>query len=127
MTSFAKTLALAVMLLIGAGATSLQAQSITGTFEGRSDHEVRGTVTIEPAGDHYQVVLGEDFFLDGAPDPKLAFGQDGIAEDTIFEPLKQNTGSQTYDLPASIDPTKYNEFYIWCEQFSVPLGLASIQ
>ncbi|MEO1018154.1 MAG: DM13 domain-containing protein [Pseudomonadota bacterium] len=112
--------------LLFAVALDASAETLTGTFEGRSDHVVRGTVTIEPVGGGYQVVLSEDFFLDGAPDPKLAFGQDGIAEDTIFVPLGENTGSQTYALPDTIDPTQYNEFYVWCEQFSVPLGFASL-
>lgn len=109
-----------------AAAFDASADTLKGSFEGRSDHVVRGTVTIEPRGEGYQVVLSEDFFLDGAPDPKLAFGLDGIAEDTIFAPLDKNTGAQTYALPAEIDPTEYNEFYVWCEQFSVPLGLASL-
>ncbi len=112
--------------LISVVAIRADAQTLSGSFEGRSNHEARGTVTIEPIGDGYRVVLSDDFFLDGAPDPKLAFGQDGIAEDTIFAPLEANTGTQTYALPAAIDPTQYNEFYVWCEQFSVPLGLASL-
>ncbi len=26
----------------------------------------------------------------------------------------------------AIDPTSYNEFWVWCEKFSVPLGVARL-
>jgi hypothetical protein len=73
------------------------------------------------------VVLSDDFSLDGAPDPKLGFGSDGSSDDaTTFAVLEKLNGTQTYVLPASIDPSLYNEFYVWCERFSVPLGIAKL-
>ncbi len=99
-----------------------------GTFDGRSDHVTTGGVEIVKDGHGgYKVILAKDFSLDGAPDPKLAFGHNGVDKSTIFAPLKSKTGHQEYELPASIDPTKYNEIYVWCEKFSVPLGVASLK
>ena len=98
----------------------------TGTFTGRSGHETSGTVTVKRTADAVVVVLEEDFELDGAPDPKLGFGRSGYDRSSQFSVLHSNSGRQEYKLPASIDPSSYNEFYVWCERFSVPLGVAKI-
>lgn len=98
----------------------------TGTFSGLSDHITTGGVTIRQDGDTFYVVLEEDFSLDGAPDPKLGFGDGEYIIETQFSELKNKDGYQTYKLPAGLDPTQYSQIYVWCEQFSVPLGMASI-
>ncbi|MEM8771106.1 MAG: DM13 domain-containing protein [Pseudomonadota bacterium] len=99
----------------------------TGEFSGLSEHITTGDVTIKKAEDGYYVVLEENFSLDGAPDPKLGFGNSGEYDiESQFSVLNKKTGYQSYKLPADIDPTQYNEIYVWCEQFSVPLGVASI-
>ena len=73
------------------------------------------------------VVLEPDFKFDGAPDPKLGFGKDGYLKSTQFSDLKSNRGTQTYDIPATIDPADYTELWVWCEKYSVPLGVATLQ
>ena len=97
-----------------------------GSFRGRSGHRVSGTVTIRKTKTGYQVILSRNFRFDGAPDPKLAFGRNGYKRNTLFSRLKSNRGSQVYNLPKRIDPTKYNQFWIWCEQFNTPLAVARI-
>ena len=99
----------------------------SGEFQGASDHITTGGVTIKQTADGFIVELAEDFSLDGAPDPKLGFGKNGYDEATTFAPLQSKTGAQTYTIPANIDVSNYNEFYIWCEQFSVPLGIAKLK
>ena len=97
-----------------------------GTFEGRGGHTMSGGVTILSTDSGYVVVLDPDFFLDGAPDPKLGFGNDGYDASTRFSALEENTGLQAYALPEEIDPSSYNEFWVWCERFNAPLGVARI-
>ena len=46
---------------------------------------------------------------------------------TQFSVLKSNSGEQIYDIPAALDPADYNEVWVWCEQYSVPLGVATLQ
>ncbi|MCB1403372.1 MAG: DM13 domain-containing protein, partial [Rhodobacteraceae bacterium] len=67
-----------------------------------------------------------DFAFDGAPDPKVALGQDGYRKDTLLGPLRSETGAQSYALPEGLDPAAYNEIWIWCERFDVPLGVATL-
>ncbi len=116
--------------LIVALSMSAQAASqvvATGKFEGRSDHVVSGGVTILKTDSGYVVVLEPDFSLDGAPDPKLGFGKSGYKASTNFSELRTNKGVQAYSIPASIDPKKYDELWVWCEKFDVPLGVAHLK
>ncbi len=98
----------------------------SGAFEGRSDHVTTGRVSIRRDGETYLVVLEEDFSLDGAPAPTLGFGDGEFIAETEFSSLRSKTGYQTYELPATIDPAEYTQFYVWCADFSVPLGVAAL-
>ena len=97
-----------------------------GTFTGASNHVTTGTAYILKEGDKYYITLGEDFTFDGAPDPKVALGNDGYDKNTLMGLLRSNTGAQSYEIPASIDVAAYNEVWIWCEKFNVPLGVAKL-
>jgi len=99
----------------------------TGTFAGKSDHVTTGTASIVKTEGGYSVVLGEDFSLDGAPDPKVGLGKDGYKKETKLGKLQSKSGRQSYAIPAEIDPSNYNEVWIWCERFNVPLGVATLE
>lgn len=98
----------------------------SGEFSGLSDHVTSGRVTIRKDNGAHFVVLENDFSLDGAPDPTLGFGNGDYLIETQFSALKTKDGYQTYKLPADLDPTQFSQIYVWCEKFSVPLGVASI-
>ncbi len=40
--------------------------------------------------------------------------------------LQNLNGSQSYVVPAGIDPADFNEVYIFCVKFNVPLGVAKL-
>ncbi len=98
-----------------------------GTFSGRSDHITTGQVTLEKTANGYQLSFAGDFELDGAPDPIVAIGNGGkyLPANKIGK-LKNRTGRQVYQLPASFKPGQFSQVYVWCEQFSVPLGIADL-
>ncbi len=99
-----------------------------GTFKGASDHVTTGGVSILKTASGYIVVLENDFSLDNAPAPTLGFGKGGkFDKKTDWVKLSAKKGLQVYALPASIDPTKFDEFYVWCRDFSVPLGIAKLK
>ena len=93
-----------------------------GTFTGESDHVTSGGV--EVAGN--TINLLDDFFFDGAPDPQVALGNNGYDASTLMGNLQSNTGEQSYEIPASINSDDYNEVWIWCVRFNVPLGVARL-
>jgi len=98
-----------------------------GTFEGRSDHVTTGAVTVERTASGYQLRFATDFSLDGAPDPVVALGNgETFLVVNKLGALKSKTGAQTYQLPASFTPGQFSEVYVWCERFSVPLGVAKL-
>lgn len=97
----------------------------SGTFTGASDHITTGQASIIGTPGNYTLVFAADFSLDGAPDPVVGFGNNGTYnEATKIGSLTNKTGAQSYALPASFDPASAGEVYVWCEQFSVPLGVA---
>lgn len=92
------------------------------TFAGINNHTVTGTAEI--AGT--TVNLLDDFVFDGAPDPKIALGKDGVYDpETLSGPLTNFNGASSFELPAGINPDDYNEVWVWCERFNVGLAIAS--
>ncbi len=127
-----KTLALAVailgaILVAPVAASAGEEVLASGAFRGKGGHAASGGVSVVKTETGIRVVLGGDFKFDGAPDPKLGFGKDGYVKATQFSVLKSNTGEQTYEIPAALDPADYNEVWVWCEQYSVPLGVANLE
>ncbi len=109
-------------------AASAQAQVLArGAFRGKSGHAASGGASVVKTATGAVVVLPPDFKFDGAPDPKLGFGKNGYVKSTQFSELKSNSGAQTYKIPAAIDPADYTEVWVWCEQYSVPLGVATLK
>ncbi len=116
------------IILFGAVSTGSAEETIAvGDFVGRSGHAVSGGVRVVQTPSGVAVVLDENFRFDGAPDPKLGFGRNGYDKDAKFSALRADSGQQIYDLPASIDPSSYNELWVWCESYNVPLGVAKLR
>ncbi len=99
----------------------------SGKFQGKSGHSASGGVSLVKTANGTLVVLEPDFKFDGAPDPKLGFGKNGYVKSTQFSKLKSNSGKQTYEIPSTVDPTDYTEVWVWCEKYSVPLGVATLE
>lgn len=124
MRKYAAILLTALIALPGATAA---AGAGTGSFSGASGHQAAGQVAVVQTADGWEVRLEDDFTFDGAPDPWVGFGKSGaFAPATDFYRLRSNTGAQVYKVPADVDPTAYDEVYIWCRRYSVPLGVARI-
>ncbi len=98
-----------------------------GSFSGRSDHITTGQVSLEQTTTGYQLRFAPNFSLDGAPDPIVAIGNNEtyLAANKIGT-LQNKSGAQIYQLPAGFTPGQFSQVYIWCEQFSVPLGVANL-
>lgn len=92
------------------------------TFSGLAGHTVTGTAEIVGTTVH----LLDDFRFDGAPDPKIALGNDGTYDPATLSGLLTNySGSSSFELPEGINPDDYNEVWVWCEQFNVGLAVAT--
>jgi len=129
MFNLIKTIALTLAIVVGFVAGPASAGTVsTGTFIGASDHITTGTVEIVKNDDgSHTIVLGDDFSLDGAPDPRVGLGKNGYYDGNTDSGVLGNlTGAQSFVVPAGVDVSSFNEVYIWCEKFSVPLGVAKL-
>jgi hypothetical protein len=118
--------ALGIALITGGVTASLA--DTTGTFTGASDHITTGNVTIVKNDDGTATVTFDSAFsLDGAPDPRVGFGKDGeYVNLSDLGALQNLNGEQSYIVPASLNIDDFNELYIWCLKFGVPLGVAQL-
>lgn len=121
-------LAIALAGFIAFASTADAGAVASGTFTGASDHITTGAVEVIKNDDgSHTVVLAADFSLDGAPDPRVGFGKNGKYDKaTGMGLLKSLNGAQSFTVPAGVDPADYNEVYIWCLKFNVPLGVAAL-
>jgi hypothetical protein len=96
------SVASAIALLAAAPAAMADTVGVkmSGMFEGRSNHETAGTVSIIEEDGRTFVDLGA---------------------------LVSMNAKQRYAVPPTWDVTDYNEVYIWCEVAGVPLGVASLK
>ena len=118
----------AVLALAVASPFAAQAGAPSGTFTGASDHITTGGIQIIKTADGGAVViLDSNFSLDGGPDPRVGFGKDGkYVEATDLGALQNLTGVQVFVVPATVNVDDFNEVYIWCKKFAVPLGVAAL-
>ncbi|GFE64539.1 DM13 domain-containing protein [Litoreibacter roseus] len=124
--SFLKTATLSAAASVIAPYALAGGHGRLGTFTGASNHVTTGTAELVKSGNGGSVELLDDFTFDGAPDPKVALGKDGYDPSTLMGPLTSNNGASSYQIPAGINPDDYNEVWIWCERFNVPLGVAKL-
>ena len=118
----------AVAEIHGATADTVVSLTKSGTFKGLSKHVTKGGVSIVKTQTGYIAFLENNFSLDGAPAPTLGFGKDGKFDpQTEFTKLQNIKGAQVYAIPAGINPENFNEFYVWCADFTVPLGVAKLK
>ena len=116
-------------LSVAAGAAAVTTPVIAGghgrltELNGVSNHFTTGRVKIAKKDGGYAINFLDDFTFDGAPDPKIALGNNGYDKSTLMGKLTPNSGS-SYTIPAGINPDDFNEVWIWCEKFNVGLGVA---
>lgn len=121
------TLVIALTMSVFSVCASADEVITTGTFAGASNHATTGSVSIVKTADGLNVVLGADFSFDGAPDPKVGFGTSGKYDGASqLSDLQADSGEQTYPIPESVTVGDYDEIYIWCKKYNVPLGVAKI-
>ncbi len=124
-----KNLVICILLAVSAATSTVAGEVVlVGSFEGRSDHVTTGGVSILMTDKKTIVILESNFSLDGAPDPVVGLGVDGKFEvKSVAGKLKSKEGAQAFELPPSISSSDYNEVYIWCQKFNVPLGVAKLR
>lgn len=125
------TLATAAAAAMGATPSFAGSDKRSGTLTGRQGYNVTGSVQVKKEGGKTIVTLGDDYIFDPAknpPDIKIGFGSgESYAKGSkIHDKLTVKKGAASFEVPASIDTSKYDELYIYCEQFTVILAVAPL-
>lgn len=98
------------------------------------EHDTSGTVAIVRRGGKAQLIL-QSLKTENGPDLKvyLSTHPATAAHDADYESdainlgeLKGNVGTQTYDIPASVDVASLRSVAIWCQRFTVGFGAADL-
>lgn len=102
------------------------------------EHETSGSVRIIAEEDGSRLLVLENLSTSSGPDvhvwlsaaPVVA-GFDGwfLAADPAHVDLgaiKGNLGNQVYEIPAEVDLSQFPSVYLWCVQFSVSFGAATL-
>jgi len=104
-----------------------------GSLTGRKGYTASGTVKVKKEGGKTKVILKDNYVFDpenkNPPDIKIGFGngEQYAKGSKIHNKLTVKKGAATFEVPAGIDTDKYSELYIYCEKFSVILGVASLK
>ncbi len=125
------TLAAASTVTLGATPSFAGDNTRKGSLSGRKGYNVSGTVKVKKSGGKTKVVFKDDYVFDPSknpPDIKIGFGNGEVYAkgSKIHDKLTIKKGAAEFEVPSSIDTSKYNELYIYCEKFTVILAVAPL-
>ncbi|MDY6764321.1 MAG: DM13 domain-containing protein [Halobacteria archaeon] len=123
------------------GNSTMSAELIkVGEFSGKTGHHVSGTVKIlkDDQGyylrfEDYEQTQGPDVYvyLTPAEDPdttsEIENGIKVLIDGGAEGGESTKVGNFNQRLPDNFDPNRYNGVAIWCDDFSVPFGAATLQ
>jgi hypothetical protein len=105
-----------------------------GTFHSVA-HETHGTAAVLDLGAGRRILRLTDFATSNGPDVRvyLVAAPDAADNQTVTKvgfielgALKGNQGDQNYEVPTSVDLSKYRAVTIWCRRFSVNFATAPL-
>ncbi len=90
-------------------------------------HTVNGVaLLIEQEGK--KTLRFENFETVNGPDVRIYLSKDLTNKDYIdISSLKATKGNVNYEIPASVDTSKYNNVLVWCRAFSVLFSSATLE
>ena len=103
---------------------------LSGNFKGVGDgiHDASGEAKVLRLDFENRFLRFENFEATNGPDLYVYLAIDENASEFVnLGRLKANIGNQNYEIPASVDVTKYNKVLIWCKAFSVLFGSAELK
>lgn len=96
-----------------------------GTFV-NGVHPTSGAIKVyEKAGK--QTLVFENFKTDGGPDLRIYLAEDAALTNFVEVSKLSASGNFFVEAPASFSPAKQRTVLIWCKQFSVLFGSATLK
>jgi hypothetical protein len=108
----------------------------TGLLAGRA-HPTSGRASVYQTPDGKRELRFTDFMTSNGPDVHVLLAQDadenlkqtfvkGELNSVELGLMKANQGDQNYDLPGSVDLSRYDAVVIYCERFHAVFGVAKL-
>ena len=106
----------------------------TGDFHSNA-HETRGNASVIDVGGGRRVLRLTNFATSNGPDVRVYLVAAADVHDNAvvktagfieLGAMKGNIGDQNYEIPATVDLTRYRTVTIWCKRFSVNFGSAPL-
>ncbi|MFY7909210.1 MAG: DM13 domain-containing protein [Emticicia sp.] len=99
---------------------------LQGNFES-AVHATSGVVKIYEDKDKKRTLVFENFKTDAGPDLRIYLAEDRSVTNFIQITDKVQNGNLSLAIPANADFKKQNHVLIWCRQFSVLFGFATLK
>lgn len=99
---------------------------LQGNFES-AVHATSGVVKIYEDKDKKRTLVFENFKTDAGPDLRIYLAEDRSVTNFIQVTDKVQNGNLSLAIPANADLKKQNHVLIWCRQFSVLFGFATLK
>jgi len=101
--------------------------ALEGMLTGSQGHHAAGKVAFMAGMDGGGRLTLSDLKVDRVPDGYVYLAKGGDRMQGVnLGRLTQFMGTVSFDLPAGIRPENYDSVVIWCEQFNVEIGRASL-
>jgi len=107
---------------------------LKGQFHSNA-HETTGTATVLQLENGSRILRLTNFETSNGPDVQvyLVAASDVTDNETVSKAgfislgaMKGNVGDQNYEIPATVDLSRYRSVTIWCRRFSVNFGTAPL-
>ena len=131
---FGVNFATAPLTPVSASEGAAPAKLAMGTFHGVA-HKTHGTATLYKLPDGTRTLRLTDFETSNGPDVQLYLvaATDANDNETVTRSgfvhlgaLKGNVGDQNYDVPGTVDLSKYRAVTVWCRRFGVNFATAPL-
>ena len=132
---FGKNFATAPLVDVNAMAAIRQPVALSAGMFHSVSHDTKGTATIYEIAGGKKILRFTDFETSNGPDVQvyLVAAPDAKDDETVttsgfyhLAALKGNKGDQNYEIPATVDCSKYRSVTIWCRRFSKNFGTAPL-
>ncbi|KST67392.1 DM13 domain-containing protein [Mastigocoleus testarum] len=107
------------------------AENLSGTFKS-AEHPTQGEVKVVTENGKKYLEFDGNFKTDSGPDLFVILHRNdtlpitGIKEKDYVSiaPLKNTSGTQSYEIPANINISEFKSVAVWCREFNATFGYA---
>ncbi len=100
---------------------------VSGMFMSSGGYTVTGTASVYEK-DGVKTLVLDPYSSSNGPDLRVYLSRDENANSALnLGFLKSTTGKQSYTIPGNPDIAEFSHVHIWCQQFSVQFGRATLE